>query len=231
MSDPTPTNTQATITQVADETAETKAATGLVQLGSGKHTVLSSFRSRLVWVGKGASAHVRVADPYVSRKHFELLRLSNGAWFIQASAESKNPTWLNGVNLAPTDMPKGPLVVGSVIRAGRSAWVATHRDCYEPGTWCIAARNLRDFYYAALLVYRSARQAAQAIGMDPRTYLRRVHEDPKAHKLLESLKRKRHDTRPVPRSIPLIDVAVAPAHADCTDVAIAAPVSDESDDP
>jgi hypothetical protein len=161
------------------DTDENRDVTGLVQLGVEKIILLDEFRSAVILVGAGAGCHVQIDDKFLSQRQFALTR-KGPQWLLNGVPEAKNPTYLNGVPMTVSDVV---LTAGAVIRVGELAWVTIGPD-HRLGHWYIGARNLDEFFTSALRVYGSARRAAEALGVDQRTYLRHVHQVPEAESIL-----------------------------------------------
>jgi hypothetical protein len=161
------------------DTGQNREVTGLLQLGLEKTLRLEEFRSGMVLFGSGKSCHVQLEEEFVSHQQFALTR-KGPEWLINGVPSAKNPTYLNNVIVTTSDVA---LCAGAVIRVGSLAWV-TIGPAYQLGEWYIAARNLDEFYTSALTVYGSARKAAEALGVDQRTYLRHIHQIPRAEAIL-----------------------------------------------
>src|SRR5687767_12672068 len=111
-----------TVTCIPDEQALGTPATLLVQLGpDGRRIDLRALDGALV-IGGGSDADVVVADECLSRRQFALSM--GGRWCRVHPLPSKNPTSVNGVELAPRVNDTSVLLSdGSIVRAGRTAWV------------------------------------------------------------------------------------------------------------
>lgn len=189
---------RATITLIPDE--EELQGTGLFQIGEREtYTDLTGLGSRLVFLGAAESSHVRVDDPYVSGRQAVLL-FERGAWTVSQWPEARNPTYLDGAQLEGTQS----LMRGSVLRVGCSAWVVT-ADAPHTGEFLLRARNLVEFCVAAYRAYGTTRRAAKALGMNDRTFRRRLALSPEGRQLLAERRpqpRKRHSCDPL--GIPVV---------------------------
>jgi hypothetical protein len=161
------------------DTGKKREVTGLIQLGLERTIVLEELRSGVLMVGSGQSCHIQIDEPFMSHQQFALTRKGH-EWLINGVPSAKNPTYMNSVLVTSADTV---LFTGAVIRVGNLAWV-TVGPSHQLGEWYIAARNLDEFYTAALMVYGSARKAAEALGVDQRTYLRHIHQLPRAEAIL-----------------------------------------------
>lgn len=187
-----------TITLVPD--GEELRGTGLFQLGEHEiYVELGSLGSRLVYLGAAESSHLRVDDPYVSGRQAMLVH-EKGRWTISAWPDAHNPTYLDGAPLTRTEY----LMRGSVLRAGRSAWVVT-AEPPDAGEVYLRARNMVEFCLAAYRAYGSTRRAATAVGMNDRTFRRRLAQCEEGRRLLLERRpqpRKRHACDPL--GIPVV---------------------------
>ncbi|ACY12936.1 FHA domain-containing protein [Haliangium ochraceum] len=169
--------------------------TGLCELGCREiYTEISGFGSRVIFLGADPSSHVRVDDPYVSGRQLAILREGEG-WLVSAWPNTHNPTYLDGRELTEISS----LMAGSVLRAGRTAWVVTSTPP-EAGEVHVRARNLIEFCVAAYRIYGTTRKAASAIGMSDRTFRRRLLESEEGTALLADRRpqpRKRHACHPM----------------------------------
>lgn len=189
---------RATITLVPDD--EQLHGSGLLQIGEGEiYTDLTALGSRLVFLGAAENCHLRVDDPYVSGRQVMIL-FERGAWTISQWPEARNPTYLDGAVLEGTQS----LMRGSVLRVGCSAWVVTS-DASHTGEFFLRARNLVEFCVAAYRAYGTTRRAAKAVGMNDRTFRRRLALSPEGRQLLAERRpqpRKRHSCDPL--GIPVV---------------------------
>lgn len=187
-----------TITLLPDE--EEVGGTGLFQLGRCEiYVELGALGSSLVYLGAAESSHLRVEDPYVSGRQ-AMLVYEKGVWTISAWPDARNPTYLDGAELTSTEY----LVRGSVLRAGCSAWVVT-AEPPEAGEVYLRARNMVEFCLAAYRAYGSTRRAATAVGMNDRTFRRRLAQSEEGRQLLFERRphpRKRHACDPL--GIPVV---------------------------
>jgi hypothetical protein len=182
-----------TITLLPD--GEELHGTGLFQIGEREtYTDLSGLGSRLVFLGAAENCHLRVDDPYVSGRQIMLL-YENGGWTVSQWPEARNPTYLDGAVLQGTQV----LMRGSVLRVGCSAWVVTS-DTPHTGEFFLRARNLVEFCVAAYRAYGTTRRAAAAVGMNDRTFRRRLALSDEGRQLLAERRpqpRKRHSCDPL----------------------------------
>jgi hypothetical protein len=184
---------RATITLIPD--GEELHGTGLFQIGEREtYTDLTALGSRLVFLGAAENCHLRVDDPYVSGRQVMML-FERGAWTVSQWPEARNPTYLDGALLEGTQ----PLMRGSVLRVGCSSWVVTS-DAPHTGEFFLRARNLVEFCVAAYRAYGTTRRAAKALGMNDRTFRRRLALSPEGRQLLAERRpqpRKRHSCDPL----------------------------------
>lgn len=151
----------------------------------------------MLYLGASETSHLRVEDPYVSGRQVMLVH-EHGHWSVNAWPDTRNPTYVDGKALEGS----APLMRGSVIRAGCSAWIVT-AEPPRVGEIFLQAHNLVEFCVAAYRVYGTTRRAAAAIGMTDRTFRRRLAESEEGRKLLAERRpqpRKRHSCDP--RGIP-----------------------------
>jgi hypothetical protein len=184
---------RATITLIPD--GEVLQGTGLFQIGDSEtYTDLTALGSRLVFLGAAENCHLRVDDPYVSGRQVAML-FERGVWTVSQWPEARNPSYLDGAELQGTQS----LLRGSVLRVGWSAWVVT-ADAPPAGEFFLRARNLVEFCVAAYRAYGTTRRAAAAVGMNDRTFRRRLALSPEGRQLLAERRpqpRKRHSCDPL----------------------------------
>ncbi len=141
-------------------------------LKTGERTELASFGSRLLLFGRGGTAHVPIDDPRVSAHQFALR--SNGSFWLIYAQKAKNRTYLNGMALEVGESVLGqPVLLGSIIRAGQSAWIGLAPET-PSGELSLNVANLEELLLCARLVFNSTDAAAAAIGMDRKTMARRL---------------------------------------------------------
>ena len=189
-----------------DDEAERGDVDSLIFLATGSTVSLRGF-GRVVMIGSSSTCHIRAKDEHLSRKQCFMTRdrassdKCKGAWHIFHAPSAKNSTFVNGIAVGP--QPEYlPLHLGSILRAGRSVWIASdsNRAHERSKRWLIAARTQAEFYRCALLVYGSYAAAAKSIGVPLTTFKRRLAKDPSAVLLVEQFSgsRGRRPTRVYP---------------------------------
>lgn len=186
---------------LTDNDVDAGRVDSLVSLASGEAIPL---RGGVLFLGAGAGCHIQAEDPYLSQRQALLARDRTLEWHVFHDSEAKNPTLVNGI--AVRDQPDFiALYRGAIIRAGRSAWIASDskREERDRARWYIAAQTEAEFRRCALLVYGSFSAAAKAIGAKLQTYRDHLERDssnePQTAALLEHFagqsgrKRKRHN--------------------------------------
>lgn len=92
----------------------------LVLVGPGEERAYPLTGSGPWWVGRGATADVRLEDPTVSRHHLRVRRDGRG-YSVEQARRATNPGKLDAVALRPGLAV--PLQPGAVLAAGRSRLV------------------------------------------------------------------------------------------------------------
>ena len=117
----------------------------------------------IVVVGSSSCCDIVLSeDVFVSEFHCMLRRYQDSVELKDLGA--KNTTMINCVPVG-----QGPIVPGMLITVGRSTFVAYGKRGANERLW-IGARSLYEFIHNAIRLYRSTRQAAEALGVHHSTF-------------------------------------------------------------
>jgi hypothetical protein len=153
------------------ETEKDPEVVGLKALGDRRPMKFATFRSGAIRLGRGEDCHIRACDRHVSELQCFLFRRGRN-WLLTQHPRAKNPTFVDAVE-AKGDTT---LHVGSFVRAGSSIWLCVADDD-GTGEWRVTAGNHQEFLQSVLLAYGSGNAGAQAVGIHPNTFRRRIQSD------------------------------------------------------